>query len=1030
MINIRLSDPFTNSTQFVNGQTIKVEISGQDLIEKYLVTEDPTIPDNKDPRYSKMAPTLITVASSNVATVYLWAKTIEDTIESVSASIQILPDRPLATFKLRGIVGTRGQADILLETSPGIKGYAISDTEPNIFSPNKPTKVFFDAIENSITIWLQDENNKTSSFLANFYDPPDNLLAHRPGLFFTDENNAGIKGNILRVSNLLGDYIQWNAIKFNPIGRNFSRFRLDKTSLGYKITTLNEGDTKYLADNQYWDSVEVHLTDVPQKNLTIFQNDDILYTQKTIVIGDGLDSIAINESLTFKPSSLDGELNIIDFVSQNNKIHFQIDDYDFHFLKRLLQHHANLQTNFQAFSDLQLNYSDANKTTVNIAAFLDKDMTFLPRYCQAEIQLTERDISRLEDFNLSEGTTIAPSDSGAETDGVAIKKTKIIAKNKTTSDHHPKLDFEIINAPNSYAEFTIQISNDREFSSPNTIAFRINESDNRLLTLEGEKHQEITFLETDQMGFGTVFWRVRRNQSEFSEPAILTIRSSPVIRLEFLAESEFSKEIGHLARIKVAAYDAFDQPVEGAKIDFSTGSFLNTDNSGTAENFITMPTKEQEFLLTIESESRQTNHFVEALDSPHLVSEIKFDNSAPPVVRYIVFRKEFAEVRSTDESQVLMISQTPNSPIVRKDSVEPQPGVVFDPQKKNLIMARNILPPRPVDRQHRSINITNVDCDLHISWSPAEKRGTTWFYDAKSSNNQNNTSEDFSITNGEKFDVISMPLANGDTLSPSPYPSEGDTFKAYILEKIDAKRPSPTRIATNATGIIDTGYGGTPDPVTNLSGLVSGPEIVLSWTNPSPTQKPAGEFVYRIASLDVAGNKSISKITSPPAVTQCIMGIIVTRINSTECFQEEIVVHTLDVDLPLVHGAILSKSLIVKKGEILLKNGIDYLLNSAGNENLGLRGKIHFLNQGIVDVGDTVSIAYRYGRSIESGEKPTTKSLIVDSRDGSNFSGPGLNDTAQDSAKLGPVAYTYGLWTKTLSGEISTGSFIQVLVDS
>src|SRR5581483_6198058 len=158
-----------------------------------------------------------------------------------------------------------------------------------------------------------------------------------------------------------------------------------------------------------------------------------------------------------------------------------------------------------------------------------------------------------------------PQNTIVTTGPINIRETSLVVNSEDTNNTHPSFNFTIINPPNNFAEFTLEISSTEDFSSPTTLAFRITETDTHLMTLEGANRQDISYLD-GTFPYGTIFWRVRRNQSDFSDVAQLTIRTAPVVQLQFTIDSQFVSEIGTVANVKILALDAVSVPVQGARV--------------------------------------------------------------------------------------------------------------------------------------------------------------------------------------------------------------------------------------------------------------------------------------------------------------------------------------------------------------------------------------------------------------------------------------------------------------------------------
>lgn len=1072
MTRLIVKDPSSSSHEYVNGQIVSVTINASPLIEAFLLSESVTIkPDPADPRFSRTAPEHFRLLDpiNRTATLYLWVRSITDEIndEPITASIYVLPLFPTAELSLTGIISSnailyRDRAKINIKTSIGVKEYLFSETDiidEDMFSNNIPDVFIFSEEKSlhTLYVWLRDENNKINQhpFVVSIFTPLDNIVGHRPGLIFVDERQQGLtsESKNIRAINGLGDYIQWNNINFDPIGKNFCCLRLDRNAKGYLIQVSSQNDSNYLANSSFWESVEINVENIFRCDLSIRQNENIIFTHNEIIYEKTIRNIIINERISVVPYEISCETQIFDLTSdQNNKITLQIDDYDFEFLNRLLKQRPKVEGNFGSFTDTQMNEVHPFSEPISIEIdmnrnptmssccqeneFPGEEITYLPEFCQAEITFTKKELDRLQDFGFTLNYSVTNS-----TNTVAINDTKLIIRNQnvSTSDNTPVQEFEVINPPNTFAEFTIQIDTNPEFSSPVTLAFRINETDSHILTLEGPNYQQISFHDQSViLGLGTFYWRVRRNQSDFTEPAMITIRTAPVLRLKFSVDSEFIKEVGSTAIVKVQAFDHLANPIEGAKIDFSIGHYSNTDVLGTAQTSVIMPNTRQTFPITAISESVAITHEMEAIDSSHLESEITFDKieDPPPVVRYIIFRKLLAEVRSEDDDRILMVSQTPSSPIIRRDSIDQQEGVVFDPEQNHLIMARDLLPPKMADCKKAPVLVSEDDCKLRISWDEASDRGTTWHYDGKSVSNQNKLSEDFSITmhNGHKFDVLTAWMANNKTVSPSPYQTQGRIFPAYKIERIDPNLQKPSVIISetaNQTTVVDNIETMSPDPVINFESTIENQSIKLKWTNPSILQINLENIIYRVRAFDIAGNNSFSDIQPAPEIDQCLQGILVTRINSTECVEESRLCQTFEQDLPLKHGSILPNSVIVKKLPecIIMHSGSEYSISSIGDENTGERATIVFHKTGIADENDRVIICYRYGRSIECGNLPAPSDFIIMPYDGTNGFQPNAQIDILDQIKISGSAYTYGAWVVAKNGELSQPEFTQILLN-
>ena len=1056
---LKITDPVNGSQEFVNGQIVSVFIDSSPIVDGFLLSEEISLPPSiNDPRFKRTGPSQIELRAleNTEATVYLWLKSVTDDInvDPITAKITVLPEEPAGTIQLRGRINSSAEllndsADVVLDVSAGVMGYNISETQttqPNIFSSDIPTSLdLTPASLHTIYLWLKDRNSKINAtpIQQSFYTPDDKITAHRPDVIFVDENNQGLtpSSRNLRCVNKNGDWIQWNNIRFNPIGQNFSRFRFERETNGFLI----KSDIDLLNKSENWESLETNLTNTIGLNVTIFIEDKLAYTNNQFYSDSTVQSINVTtESIKIKFKTLaTGSVRIFNFISDaDNNVTLEFDEYDYKFLNRILKHFPTLKTNYDALSDTQFNAAPALSEPIGIVSPLNfNDLTFLTIFSQAEITFSQEKLDRLEDFGFVGihyiTATIDPLQTIAPTTHVDINSTLIVPRcpRYGTNSNEIALEFDIINAPNTFAEFTFQISADEEFSNPTTLAFRTNETDGRL-TITGLGTQSGIFLDNStSFGTGTVYWRIRRNQSEYSQPCIFVIRSAPVATLEFTLDSVFSAEIGTQATIKVLALDNLSQPIEGARIDFevSAGTVQNVSHttSGVAPAIATMPITKQTFSISAKSENVTITHDVNSLDSSHEESKISFDRQTgiPPTVRYTIYRKLLAEVRDKNEEKIMLVSQTATSPIVRRDAVDIQTGTVFDPERKKLAMARDLLPPKTV----RTPNIVPDNCQLRINWQQGSERGTTWHYDATATNNQGVEGQSLSNPTGYKFDVLHAGLANATIISPSPNPTHGETFPAYLVEKISANKSTPdnfigpTPLDTNI--VDDIGVTATPPPIINPTIILNGQMIEISWTNPAATSILRND-IYRIRNFDIAGNNSVSQILRPTSVPHCITGVLITKINSTECFETKTQCHSLNCSIPLAHGSILVDSVIITKLPecIRLINGTDYQIISIGNENDQIRGTIKFFDTSIIDPGDTVSIAYKYGRAITCGALPTPYDEIVSPFDGTIFGGANTIDTANDAVRTPDgVSYTYGIWTINSSGQLSDGQFVQIL---
>lgn len=1019
--NFKIRDPITGSSSYVNGTTASIDIESSSIISSYLLSEAIVIqPPENDPRFSTTVPTSIHLKGNQLSTVYLWLKSVTETINSspILATIFVLPESPTAQIQIEGIIDNlelkQNMAKLKIQPSFGVDSFALSETQTSIpiFSSQNPTIAFFtQGINHTIYVWLKDKNNRQTSYEESIYTPPDTIVAHNPSFLFVDDNNQGITQHSIKIKllNNEGDSILWQ-IDFNPVGKNFSRIEFNKTLKGYRI---------YIPENNLLSrhTATVNIANIFPHNMVIFRNGKRFH---------GASSHA--NRIIFEFDSLFGETRFEDSISDpENKMTIEIDDYDLCFAQNILKHNPTIIIDPGGIEDIQRNACPVLSEPIVIeTALSSNELTFLTVFSQAEITFTEKTIDRLTEFDF-------PNKSVTFQQTVPIKETILAVKRQDdyTSDPNPTYKFVVFNPANNFAEFSIQIDTDPEFSSPTLLAFRIFENDNRNLVLDGLDSQYVSYFDplAAPLGYGTIFWRVRRNGSNYTEPAILTIRTAQIFGLHFSVSSQFSAQIGTTAHVIAIATDQHNTPILGAKIEFTvegSTNFSNTDISGRTSIDIEMPKIEKDFLITAQSESIVTTHTMTAIDAPHEESEISFDN-IPAVVRYIIFRKEFAEIRSENENKILLISQTPNATTTKRDTTDFQSGVVFDPAHQNLLMARNTLPPKIVN----DIHISNQNCYFNVSWTPTVPRSSTWFYDGKAQTNQNVNSENFSIQapTGQKFDIISIGLAN-NSISPHPYETRGETFPAYSLERIDANFAEPITLQTSLTSTTDTnqnnGFDQLPLPVQNLTISTNNVLITLNWINPSEQIVKTGEFVYRVRAFDIGGNNSTSTIHEPPQqIQQCIDGGIITRINSTEYFTENRKTGILDSLTELAHGSVLPSSLTIYKlpEKIRLQNGTDYTLLSLGNENTGLRAKIIFNRIGILDPTDSISISYKYGRAIECGTKPTPHDFSIFHV----FSGPEQSDSLQDTVTTKqPAYYTYGIWVRNISGQLSEGKFIQI----
>lgn len=1080
MTSFFLADRINSSHLYANGTTVSVQL--QDVhptIELFLLSEvQSTQPDKNDIRFQPSPATFELSEIGSIATVYLWTKNFIDQLSAspLFATISVLPLEPTAELLLTGRIDqtgrqSRNSADVHISASLGANRYLISEsqtTQPSSLTTQIPTLIIFSEVNTLHTayLWIEDVNGRKNSlpFASQFYSPQDSIVGHRPGLAFLDINKQGLTAdsNTLKAVDTFGNYILWEGLNFDPTGKNFSDIKLSRprpaafTEYIVQVPADSFTDSALLANHENWEKVTVHI-EFPFSNVAIIQNNRVIYTNG--VAQPAIRSISVqNGVLEFSPNHFD-TIRIVEYsANSNNEVSLQIDEYDFSFLDGILHATPTISADLGSTTDESLNPMLASSLPVTIEIHLsDKEITFLDQFNQLEAVFTGEEVRRIRDFDfVSDYTVIKKYDDEplfTITSTVCVMETSIIIPDTdfSTSSSNPYFSFDVINPANTFAEFTIQLANNPEFTSPRFLIFRIKETDSRILTLEAINQHEIIFFDpgADPLPYGTIFWRVRRNQSDYSDPASITIRSAPVVRLEFTADSEFIKEIGLVARVKVRAFDAANDEVIGAKIDFDVphlgfSELSNTNYAGVAPTLVTMPVTIQEFMLFAESEGNTVSHLMTAVDSRHLTSEITFNRipdppPPPPVLRYLIFRKLLAEVRDENEDIPLQIDQLPGSPLIRLDSKKPQANVVFDPYNAGLNQAIDIAEPKKVDRD-LPIEISNVDCNLKIQWQETEERSTTWFYDGKSVSNQNVRSAKFSDTacGGRKFDIITAFLANNKTITPSPYPDHGTVFPPYIVERFDPNYSVPVTIAASQTAAIDnnndSGFNSRPNPVSSLTATYSLGLVQLSWTNPSVlTHDVTKDLVYRVKAYDIGGNHSFSQIQeAPDTLEQCIEDVVITRLNSTECFEEIKECTTLDADIILAHGSILTCSLkVVKLPDCFtLSEGTDYSLVDPGDENTGTRAKIVFHSPGIVDVHDRLSISYRYGLSISCGGTPTINDIPV-LPDGCNasFVGALAIDSREDQLKVTePVAYTYGVWIRNKAGALSEGRFVQILI--
>lgn len=1057
MTNFRIYDIRNGSERYVNGHIVSVEIDASPLISEFLLSESITTqPESSDPRFLTQAPRTLYLGANAVSKVFLWTKTITDDVSTDTniRTIRLLQSEPSATISLSGIIENyRLRRDLLgtaIEESPGVVGYLLSDsvcTFPAMFQNTKPTTFgTFAADLHTVYLWLKDANSRINSVPVTQYafTPEDRQIAHHPEILFLTENLLGITNqkNLVAIRNNVR--VTWYNIKFCPLNKNFSSFDIYDDG---QITISAEQlfDTHLLADPCNYDYILIEIEKRFENTPTVYYGRNLVYTRKDEKLLTFSEDIQIEKNkIAFRARDVLHPIRIFDFVSDaNNRVSLELSDYDYCFAGPILtDENSRADGNYGSFYDTRLNEGPAFSEPISIAVELeDKELSLLTTFCQLEVTFTKKQLDRMDVFGYPQFYIEEGDYSG--TLPIHVTHTNILVPDLITEDNNPSFEFNVINPANTFAEFTIEIDTSPDFANPTILGFRIKETNLNILTLEALAEHEINFLDaTVSLPFGTIYWRVRRNQSDWSDPATITVRSAPVFRLEFTVDSQFIQQIGQVATVKVKAIDALSNPIEGARIDFdvprgSAPNFVNTDGLGIAQANVTMPTTVQSYLLTSESESHTITHVMTAINPPHFESLIQFSRTAepPPVVRYIIYRKAYAEA-DEDSDRILQISQMPTSPIERRDSNEFQPGVVFDPEHAGLKMARDELSPKPVDSDSNTVQISEDGGQIRIEWQPPQERGTTWHYDAKAATNIHVLSEELAVTasGGNKFDVITTGLADGVTPAASPYDAHGQIFSTYKIRRFDPLHSLPQEKFISSTTVTHDSAVSTqqtPDDVIALSATTTNYLVGLQWTNPPTLSFQTEKSLYKINAFDTGGNFSQSEAYSFAATMQLgIRGVLITKINATSCIDEISCICNIYQEIGLRHGSVIEPTMAVYRLPdcTLLIRDTDYEVVTFGDENANTRAVIKPIQSGILDAGEKILIRYCFAQAIAC-HQPTIHNAIVQPYDGFFYDGNGMPSSIIDAVEVSrPTAYTYGAWVISESGIYSDGEFIQVLV--